>query len=162
ALRSIQSIVRLILTGGKPVVAAVDGAAFGAGLSLAAACDVVVASSSATFCSAFGKVGLLPDLGLLWSLPLRVKAGDARRIMLLCETLDAVRAREIGLVDELVPENVSVLTRAKEIAAQFARMAPGAMALVKGALAAGPAPLETVLELEALSQVILQATQDHK
>ena len=65
-----------------PSLLAVEGAAFGAGLALATASDVVVADPGAKFCASFAKVGLMPDAGLIWSLPPRVGLGTAKRMML--------------------------------------------------------------------------------
>lgn len=78
----LQDIVRLLGGGAKPTIAAVEGYAYGAGLSLAAACDIVIASESARFCASFGKVGLMGDAGLLWTLPRRVGESRSREMLL--------------------------------------------------------------------------------
>ncbi len=76
-------IIRAIVNGAKPVIAAVDGAAIGAGMSLVAGCDYAIASQRSKFCAAFAKVGLAPDLGLYWTLPQRVGLGRAKKLIML-------------------------------------------------------------------------------
>ena len=97
-----QRVIRAIWGSEKPVLAAVEGAAFGAGVSLAAACDRVVASEEAVFGTAFTGVGLAGDMGLFSSLPARVGPAVARQLMLLPRRLSGMQARELGLVDETV------------------------------------------------------------
>jgi enoyl-CoA hydratase/carnithine racemase len=91
--------VRALIGGRLPAVAAVNGSAFGAGFSLAMACDFVVGDPSTTFCAAFGKVGLAPDYGLLWTLPQRVGIGRARELLMLCRQISADEAFSLQLVD---------------------------------------------------------------
>ncbi|MGB3556311.1 MAG: enoyl-CoA hydratase/isomerase family protein, partial [Jannaschia sp.] len=92
-------LVRLLAAGPKPVVAAVEGHAFGAGLSLAALADICVVGRDASFGAVFGRVGLMADLGLLWSLPQRIGAARARRLMLTAGVMKAAEAAELGLAD---------------------------------------------------------------
>ncbi|CAN5625686.1 hypothetical protein BH23PSE1_BH23PSE1_02040 [soil metagenome] len=80
-LAMVHDIVRRIAAGPKPVIAAVEGPAFGACLALAACADIVVADPAARFCASFARLGLMPDAGLLWSLPPRVGLGLARRLI---------------------------------------------------------------------------------
>lgn len=89
-----QGIIRQLTGGRLPVVAAVEGNAYGAGFSIALACDFVVADEATTFCAAFGRVGLQPDYGLLWSLTQRVGVGTAREIVMLCEPIAGRQAKE--------------------------------------------------------------------
>lgn len=91
-LRVVQDIVRLIAAGPRPVVAAVEGPAFGAGLGLAAAADVMVVDPAAKLSASFVKIGLMPDAGLLWSLPQRVGWARARAMMLDGRVLDGAQA----------------------------------------------------------------------
>jgi len=150
-------LARLIAAGPKPVVAAVQGNCYGAGLSLAAASDYVVVDSSAKFCAAFIRLGLIPDNGLLWSLPRRVGHARAKRLMALAPVLDASQALQIGLADESVDAG-QALSRATEVATKFAAGAPVAMALLKSAMSEG---LEDVLRAEADLQPMLMTSDDH-
>lgn len=159
-LERAHRIVRLIAGSAKPYIAAVEGFAFGAGLSLAALCDHVVAAKDAKFAASFNRIGLIPDLGLMWSLPGRVGAGRAKEIMLLGETIPAPEAERIGLVDRLA-EPGQALGEARRRAEKFAAVAPVATAFTKSALAQSPADLETILKLEMTGQAILLGTDDH-
>ena len=158
-LRRLHKLAKLLVNGGKPAVAAVEGYAYGAGLSLALLCDQVVASETAKFCASFNRVGLMADLAALWTVPQRVNAGWARRILMLAEEVDAATAGRIGLADEVVPAGAA-LDRALDLAARFAAGAPVSMALTKQALARGPQPLEALLDMEADLQGVLFGTED--
>src|SRR5258708_37436609 len=94
-----QGIIRHLTGGRLPVVAAVEGNAYGAGFSIALACDFIVAEEATTFCAAFGRVGLQPDYGLLWSLTQRVGVGTAREIVMLCEPIGGRPGKEMWLAD---------------------------------------------------------------
>lgn len=91
-MQDAQRLARAVTLGDKPVIAAVEGHASGAGLCLAAACDIVVASASAKFTCSFNRVGLLPDLGGLWSIPQRIGLGRTKMLMLSGKTLCASEA----------------------------------------------------------------------
>ncbi|MCB2071775.1 MAG: enoyl-CoA hydratase/isomerase family protein, partial [Ottowia sp.] len=96
-------LYRRIALADKLVVAAVDGPAYGAGLGLATACDVVVAGQSAVFCCAFTRVGAMPDAALFWSLPARVGVAQARKLMLWATEVKGAEAAAMGLADEHAP-----------------------------------------------------------
>lgn len=100
----------------KPVIGAVQGAAAGAGLALAAACDLVVAEEGTVFVAGYPGLGLTPDCGLSWALPRVVGAHRAAEMLLLNHPLTSERALQWGLVNEVVPQG-SALTRALELAA---------------------------------------------
>lgn len=153
-------LVRLLAGGPKPVVAAVEGAAFGGGLSLAALSDYCVAARDARFGAAFGKVGLMADLGLMWSLPARIGMARAKRFLLLDETLAAGQAVAIGMADELAAPGAA-LDRALEAARDFARGAPLATAATRAAFAGLPGSLDAVLAAELDLQSALMASDDH-
>lgn len=99
-------IIRAIRTLEKPVVCAVNGVAAGAGANLAFACDLVVAAEEATFIQSFARVGLIPDSGGTFILPRIVGLQRAAALTMLGEKLTANRAREWGLVYDVVPSAV--------------------------------------------------------
>jgi 2-(1,2-epoxy-1,2-dihydrophenyl)acetyl-CoA isomerase len=140
-------------------VAAVAGAAFGAGLSLAAACDFVVADSGSRFGAVFGKVGVMPDWGALWTLPQRVGLAKARQILMFQQVLNGEQASSIGLVDFLVPAG-AVLEHALVRAEQLAQAAPGSLSATKSFLARAPMTLDALLDWEADTQALLIGSAD--
>lgn len=159
-LTFLHDSVRAIVGGAKPVVAAVEGVAAGAGLSLMAACDVVVASREVRMIASFVRIGLVADCGLQFTLAARVGAAAAHRILLGGETVGAERAATIGLVDELVAPG-EALARAVAIAESYAALPPLALAATKAMRARSPATLEDALALEADIQSRLAMTADH-
>ncbi|MFI5261555.1 MAG: enoyl-CoA hydratase-related protein [Candidatus Limnocylindrales bacterium] len=145
----------------KPVVAAVNGVAAGAGLSLALACDIRLASDSATFICAFGRVGLVPDSGLSWFLPRVVGMGRALEMALTTAPIDATTAERIGLVNRVVP-SADLATEGLALAARLADGPPMAMGLTKRALLdAQSMDLEQALEREAQLQTAAGRSPDH-
>lgn len=155
-----QHLVRLIAAGRKPVIAAVNGAAHGAGLSLAAACDVVIAGDSARFGAVFMKVGLMADLGLLWSLPNRIGMSATKRMLYGGLVVDADEAHLMGLADERATD-AGLLDAALAYARTLAEAAPVALAMTKQALARPRGSLEEALALELDGQTLLFSTDDH-
>ncbi|HEX2128566.1 MAG TPA: enoyl-CoA hydratase/isomerase family protein [Solirubrobacterales bacterium] len=123
-----QAIVDLRRTR-YPVIAAVNGPAAAAGLSLALACDLRIASDAATFVCAYGRIGAAPDGGLTYFLPRTVGPAKAIELMLEDPVIDARRAVELGLASEVVPaDELAAAARAKaqELAAKaphYVRMA---------------------------------------
>lgn len=97
-----QRVIRAIWSTPKPVLAAVEGSAFGAGTALAAACDRVVAARDAKFATTFTNVGLAGDMGTFVSLPARVGVARARQMLLFPRHLSAAEALQLGLVDAVV------------------------------------------------------------
>jgi 2-(1,2-epoxy-1,2-dihydrophenyl)acetyl-CoA isomerase len=160
--RHYNPVVELLTTMPKPVVAAVNGVAAGAGASLAFACDLRVASEKAKFALAFTGVGLAPDSGASWTLQRLVGLGRAAELLLLGEPLDAARALELGLVTRVVPAD-DVLKTAYELAARLAQGPTVAYAATKRALAhAATHALPDALALEADLQDECAATRDHR
>ena len=155
--RLTHQLVRLLVHGSKPIVAAVEGWCVGAGLSLAMCCDTVMAARDARFAAGFGKIGLIADLGLLHTLPARIGQGRARQVFLYGDSMDAGRAEQIGLVDELV-EPGNALDAAVARAQRFAEAAPLPVALTRQWLAAG---LDAALDWEREAQSSLFLTADH-
>jgi len=157
-MRQGHRVIRSIVTGRLPVVAAVQGAAFGAGLSLASACDFVVADPESLFGAVYGKVGVMPDWGVLWTLPQRIGLPRTRKMLMLSQVINGEQAHAIGLADELVEPNQTLL-RAIDLATQLAEAAPGPLSATKS-LIARSLNLDTLLDWEADTQALLIASED--
>jgi 2-(1,2-epoxy-1,2-dihydrophenyl)acetyl-CoA isomerase len=113
-----------------PVIAAVNGPAAGAGFSLALACDIRIAASSAFFAPAYGRIGASPDGGMTYFLPRVVGPSKALELLLEDPNLKAEAARELGLVSEVVgPDELTEAARAK--AEKLAKMAPHYVRMAK-------------------------------
>jgi 2-(1,2-epoxy-1,2-dihydrophenyl)acetyl-CoA isomerase len=145
----------------KPIVAAVNGIAAGAGASLAFACDIRIAADTASFLLAFGRVGLIPDTGATWLLPRLIGASKAAELALIGEPLSAADAERFGLVATVVRDE-DLPAAAHALAERLATGAPRAHALTKEALSlAWENTLEEQVELEADFQGRAGATADH-
>jgi 2-(1,2-epoxy-1,2-dihydrophenyl)acetyl-CoA isomerase len=139
----------------------VNGVAAGAGLSLALACDIRVASSESSYLMAFVKIGLVPDSGASYLLPRAVGMAEALALSLTGERIDADRAFRIGLVTTVVPPE-ETLPRATELARRLAALPTKAIGLTKRLFRqASTAGLTEALELEADLQDEAGATEDH-
>ena len=146
----------------KPIVAAVNGSAAGAGMSLALACDVVLAGESASFLQAFSKIGLVPDCGSTWFLPRIVGDVRARALMLMAEKIPARDALQFGLVWKVVADD-ALAAEAAGCAARLAAMPTRALDLIKQALTQSAANgLGEQLEVEALLQGQAFRTEDFR
>lgn len=157
----IQRVPKRILAFDKPIVAAVNGAAIGAGLDLACMCDIRIASDRAKFGSTFVRVGLVPGDGGSYFLARIVGYPRALELILTARVIRADRALAIGLVSEVVP-GTDVLSRAKEVAEEIATNSPLAVSLAKGAtVRAWDMDARTSLELAASYQGMVQNTEDH-
>ncbi len=132
----------------KPVIAAINGVAGGAGLSLAAACDFRIAADTAQFKQAYTSIGLVPDLGWTVTVPLLIGVAAATELLLHDPVLDAGRARAIGLVHEVVAAN-ELMERARNLARRAVQERAGAFGAAKALLNAALFPaIETQLEKE--------------
>ena len=145
----------------RPVIAAVDGAAYGAGFSLALAADFVLASPQARFCMSFMRVGLVPDCGAFYTLPRVVGAQRAKELMLSAREVGADEALRLGIVMEVHPAD-ALLTRAQAMAASFVHASPAAVSMVKRAVAVSAYnDLNALLEIEANAQAVASGTTQH-
>jgi 2-(1,2-epoxy-1,2-dihydrophenyl)acetyl-CoA isomerase len=144
----------------KPVLAGVNGVAAGAGLSLALACDVRLASDAATFLQAFVKIGLVPDSGGTWLLPRAVGYGRALELSITGRRVDAEEAVRIGLAHRVVPAE-SFPGELEGLAASFAEGPTRAIGATKRLLseAVGSTLAET-LEREAMVQAEMAGSPD--
>lgn len=154
-----QRVVRALWRTPKPVVAAVEGPAYGAGTALALACDRVVAASDAMFATTFTSVGLAGDMGIFATLPERVGTPRARQMLMLGTRVSGEDALPLGLVDRLC-EPGQALAAAMEDAGRIAAGPPHALGVIKEMLSGAPVhPLE-VLNLEVRNQTMLWDTDD--
>ena len=161
-LRSRMEVSRLLHEIPKPTIAMVNGAAAGAGLSMALACDLRVASESARFITAFAKVGFSGDCGGSSFLSKLIGTGRARELYYTGEPLNATQALALGIVREVVPD-AKLLEATMALARRLANGPSVALALMKQNFnAAETGTLSELLDLEALHQVQTSRTEDHK
>ena len=153
--KDLHQVVRAIFGGPKPVIAAVEGLAFGGGLALALACDHVVAGRTARFGSAFGKIGIIGDLGILYTLQIRIGIPAAKQFLALSEVMDGEQAVRTGLADELA-EPGQALSAAMAMARRYAAAAPLPITYTKAAYARGLPSMEDCFhaELDYLPQTV--------
>jgi 2-(1,2-epoxy-1,2-dihydrophenyl)acetyl-CoA isomerase len=157
-----NKITLALLQMPKPVIAAVNGTAAGAGASLAFAADLRVVSTEAKFLLAFANAGLALDTGASWTLPRLVGTGRALELSLLAKPITAQTAEQYGLVTELV-EPSEVATRARELATRLAAGPTVAYRLIKQAVEfAASHDLAESLEYEAVLQEQAGTTADHR
>lgn len=157
--RAAQRVIRAIWSTPKPVVAAVEGPAFGAGAALAIACDRIVAAADATFATTFIAVGLAGDMGIFASLPARVGAPRARQMLMLGTRTSGEDALPIGLVDSVV-EPGAALDAALVDAERLAAGPPLALGVIKQMLSGEPRDPVAVLDQEVRNQTQLWDTDD--
>jgi 2-(1,2-epoxy-1,2-dihydrophenyl)acetyl-CoA isomerase len=155
-------LIRQMASTEKPIIAAVNGTAAGAGMSLALACDFRLASSNASFIEAFVHVGLVPDSGNFYYLPRIVGHAKAMELAILGEKVSAETAKEYGIVTEVVPME----TWDKDITAfaeKLANMPTKTIGLIKRYMyQSWESNLYEMLEKEAYAQKIAGQTFDHK
>jgi 2-(1,2-epoxy-1,2-dihydrophenyl)acetyl-CoA isomerase len=154
-------LVRAIRDAPKPVIAAVNGVAAGAGVSLALACDLVYAAEEARLIQAFVKIGLVPDSGSTRTLVRALGRHRAAQIIFSGEPLSAAEARDGGLVNAVVPGG-ELRATVQEVAVRLAGAPTGAIGLAKRLVnEAEDASLDQSLEAEAALQELAGRTEDH-
>ena len=154
--------IRLIRDMPKPTIAAVNGAAAGAGANIALICDIVLAAHGAKFLQAFARIGLIPDAGGSWALTRLVGPARARGLAMLAEPLPAATAAEWGLIWKAVNDD-DLMAEARELAGKLANGPTTGLTLTKQAIqAATENTLEDQLELEAELQSRAGATDDYR
>ncbi len=159
-LHSVHEWLHDLITLDRPVISAVDGAAFGAGFGLALAADYVVGTPRTRLCVSFLRVGLVPDFGVFYTLPRIVGPQRAKELMLSAREVGADEALRLGLVAELQPPEL-LQARTQAIAASFVHASPVAVSLIKRAVACG-GDIATQLELEASAQTLAMGTAGHR
>lgn len=160
-LRGRMEVSRLLHEIPKPTIAMVNGSAAGAGLAMALACDLRVASESARFITAFAKVGFSGDFGGSYFLSKLIGTGKARELYYLGEPVDAAQALALGMVNSVVPE-FELLDATTALAQRLARGPGVALGLMKRNFnSAESGTLAELLDLEALHQIKAAKTEDH-
>ncbi|MCA1711311.1 MAG: enoyl-CoA hydratase/isomerase family protein [Actinobacteria bacterium] len=155
-------VVSLLAAMPKPVVAAINGTAAGAGLGLACACDFRIGASGSRYTTAFAGIGLTADSGLSWSLPRLIGSGRAAAMLMLAEPFTAEQALEMGLLNAVVPAE-QVLPAAAELAARLAAGPTAAYGAIKESVAfASSSSFEEALAKEDELQTRAGATEDHR
>jgi 2-(1,2-epoxy-1,2-dihydrophenyl)acetyl-CoA isomerase len=154
-------LIPLIADTPKPVIAAINGVAAGAGVSLALACDLRIAAEDASFSMAFVRIGLIPDAGSSYLLPRTVGIARALELAMLSDRVDAGTARDIGLVNRVVPSS-ALLDEAHAVANRLAELPTKAIALTKRTFReAERLSLSEAMDREAEVQDEAAATHDH-
>lgn len=156
---SAQRIIHAIWSMPKPVIAAVERAAYGAGASLALACDHVVAGNDARISTSFSGVGLAGDMGIFASLPTRIGRARARQLMLFPRPVEATEAADIGMFDRVVDAG-SALDEALIDAEKLARGPAEAIAVMKQMFSRPRPQSAETLALEVDNQVRLFDSDD--
>jgi 2-(1,2-epoxy-1,2-dihydrophenyl)acetyl-CoA isomerase len=126
-------IVQTIVSASQPVIAAVNGAAAGGGASLALACDIRIASSDASIGAVFTRIGLQPDLGATYLLPLLTGFGRAMELVLMGEMIPAPEAHRIGLFNRVVAPD-ALLDETYAVARALANKSPAALSRTKSSM----------------------------
>lgn len=152
--------VTQILKAEKPVITAINGAAAGAGVSVALLGDIILASKSAYFMTAFSRLGACPDLGLLATLPRAIGMARAKDMLLTSRKVTAEEAWQMGLVSRVI-EPDQLMAQALEAAEQLAAAPTATIGLIKRLLLKAYDPsIDEFLEQEAFAQSIAQSTED--
>ncbi|MEQ8321854.1 MAG: enoyl-CoA hydratase/isomerase family protein [Rhodospirillales bacterium] len=157
----LHDIVRLLIVGTKPSVAAVSGSAYGAGFSLALCCDQVIADTTAKFCASFGRMGLAPDMGLAWTLPHRVRGAAARKILLGGRIIKTDEAEKLGIVDAVVKPS-ALRDVSRKLAIELTSYAQTPKGYVKSMLAESCGFLEAFLASEMRAYLQLLNSEEHQ
>lgn len=155
-------IIRKLRTLSKPVIAAVNGVAAGAGANIALACDIVVASDAAGFIQAFSKIGLIPDSGGTFFLPRLIGWQRASALMMTGDKVTAAEALNMGMVFKVFPSD-QFLEKAKEFATQLSHMPTTALYQTRQLLNASFGnTLDQQLESELALQVLCGGSYDYQ
>ena len=146
----------------KPILASLHGPVYGAGMGLALACDLRIAAESAKFSVAFVKIGLMPDAGVSFFLPRLVGLGRAMQMSVLGEAVEAEEAKEIGLINKLVPDD-DLADETIALAQHLAALPTQALGKIRQTLLESfDGDLATALEREAEGQTFCGYTDDHQ
>ena len=157
----LRNVLRPLFDLEKPVIAAVNGVAVGAGFNIALACDFIVSSDKAMYSQIFTKMGLVPDLGGLYFLTRIVGVNKAKELCFTAKKISAQEAHDLGIVNHVVPHD-DLLAEAGKIAKEIAAGPPVALAMIKTLLnKSADSTLDQMLEYEGYAQTLAYTTPDH-
>ena len=158
----LADILRPLVNLEKPVIAAVNGAAVGAGFNIALAADIIVASEKAVFSQIFTRLGLVPDLGGLHLLTRVVGLNKAKELCFTAKKISAAEALALGIANHVVPAE-ELLAEARKLATEIAAGPPVALSMIKSLLnKSSNSTLEQMLEFESYAQTLAYTTPEHK
>lgn len=161
-IRSLHRWFRELVNLEKPVIAAVDGVAFGAGFNLALACDFILGTRQTRFCAVFARIGLVPDLGGFFLLPRIVGLQRAKELVFSAREVDAEEALRWGILHAIHPPE-SLQDEALALAASFAEASTEAIGIAKNVLNRSfNLDQDTLSELEASAQALALHTDYHR
>lgn len=158
-IKTLTRLTKAMLDFEKPIIASVNGPAVGAGMNLAMACDLIIASEHAKFGQVFVKIGLIPDMGGFYFLSSRIGIAKTKELMLLGDIFDAHDAERLGIINKVVPHE----ELEKETLSLATRLANGpsqAYAMIKAAMNLWPTNINTFLEVEANMQAVAFSSED--
>ncbi len=154
-----QRLIKAMVALEKPIIALVNGVAAGAGVSLALASDIILASEKARFFFSFVNIAVIPDWGEFYFLPLRVGIARAKELMFTGGPVEAREAERIGLINRAVPPE-RLEEEARSMADRLAKGPSQSYAMIKAALNRWPSSLETFLEMESTMQAVAFSSED--
>lgn len=156
------TFVQTMLDIEKPVIAAVNGPAAGAGFSFSLLCDFIVASDQAFFVSSFSNIGLIPDLGSMHFLPLLIGPHKAKELMFLGDRISADEAHRIGMVTRVVPHD-NLISETLNIAEILSKKSPVSIGISKKIMNKHiNREIAAFLEMESYGQAICFQSEDFK
>lgn len=155
-MKTFHRLVEAIWDSPLPVVAAVSGVVYGGAFNLVLACDLIYSSKDARFCQVFMRRGVAPDLGGAYLLPRLIGMQRAKELMLLADEIDAIRAKELGVVNAVFEDPGAALSQARLVAERLAAAPRLTMAMTKGLINSSTGgTLATSLAAEAVTQAVL-------
>ncbi len=155
-------VVRTITGTDKAFIAAVNGACGGVAMAFALACDIIIASENARFVTAFGRIGLVPELGTSWILTRRLGYQKVFELFVSGRALSGEEAARLGLVNAVVPHG-ELMAKALEYCKQVAKLPEHALVMSKPLLrAASDLTWEQALTMEEFAEPVCFTTQAHK
>jgi 2-(1,2-epoxy-1,2-dihydrophenyl)acetyl-CoA isomerase len=158
----LNNVLRPLYMLEKPVIAAVNGPAVGAGFNIALAADMIIASDRAVFSQIFTRLGLVPDLGGMYLLTRVVGLNKAKELCFTARKIDAAEALALGIVNRVVPAE-ELMAAARALALEIAAGPPTSLAMIKTLLnKSSTSTLEQMLEYESYAQTLAYTTTEHR